>query len=269
MNEPLSRAQRDALVQRIRTAEDEAYAPPDPKRPQSPLMGARAEDTYLAIQAEYSDRLPRVLMSACPFTGTPLLRVFDPFGLDGPWWHTVRTFDPEEPAPPPSFRALLGALDLHGRTPTEATEGVLAGPGAPFVVPRLLELPDMVAVIHRIEMETGDLAYPVGYFSREDLDKADLHQFWTRQELWFKSGSGDAVWTMKNDAWDFDLAPWIVKGKVRWIVQAGGKTRVAGHGEGETCPYVGLTGTHQRQIIGDGELDLAPPPDGTEPEPFA
>jgi hypothetical protein len=269
MSEPFDREQRNRAVLRVQETREQAFKPSDPARPEPPLLVARALDTYHAAVAEYSDRLPRVLMSACPFTGAPLVRAFDPFGLDGPWWHAVRTFDPEEPSAPPSFRTLLGALDLRGRVPAEATSTVLAGPGAPFVVPSLLELPGMVAVMHRVELATGDVGYPVGYFSLEDLDTADLHQFWTRQDLWFKTEDGDPAWTMKNYTWDFDLQPWIEKGQLRWLTMEGARPRVVGHEQGGRCPYAGLDGVRRAQIVARGRVSLKDPPDGSEPEPFA
>ena len=267
MSEPFTREERDRCLQRIREAEAVAYVPYDPARPRSPLIAARAEDAYHAVIAEYSDRLPRVLMSACPFTGLKVLRAWDPFGVDGPWWHATRTFTPAEPAAPPSFRDLLGALDLRGRESTEATLSVIAGPGVPFVVPQLLGLPDMVAVIHRIELATGAIAYPTGYFSREEIHPASLHQFWTRPDLWFKTESGSS-WTAKNHRWDFELEPWIEKGKVRWIRPGDPEYRVAGFESGERCPYVGLEGVRMQQTLCRGQISVDDPPDGTIPEPF-
>jgi hypothetical protein len=268
VSEPFSREERDRCVERVRAAEAEAYQRYDPAHPRSPLMISRAEDAYLAVLGEYADRLPRVVMSACPFTGAELRRAWDPFGTDGPWWHATRAFEPVEPAPPAAFRALLGAVDFRGREPVEATHSVLAGPGAPFVVPRLLELPDMVAVMYRIELATGDVAYPTGYFSREALEPSDLHQFWTRQDLWFKTEEGQPAWTMANDPWDFDLEPWIVRGKLRWIRPDDPKHAVVGHEKREKCPYVGLEGPQLMQVLDKGKVSLEDAPDGVPPAPF-
>jgi len=266
MSEPFTRGERDALLERIRSLESELY-PPGGSQLNRPER-ARLRDRYYIQLGEYADRLPRILVSVCPFTAAPLRRAIDPYGLDGPWWHKDRPFKPDEPAAPPTFRVLLGALDLRGRVPSEAREIVLAGPDAPFVVPRLLALPDMVAVIHRIELATGDIAYPVAYFSRETTDPEDLHQHWTRPELWFKDEKGDEYWLIKNDPWDFDLAPWIERGKLKWVEDAGAKPVAVGHESGRRCPYLGLPGDHLPQEISGGERLLGEAPSGEPIEPF-
>ena len=263
MSEPFTRQERDALLARIRTVESELY-PQDGPPPHRPAQ-ARLRDTYYALVGEYSDRLPRVVMSVCPFTGAVLKRAFDPFGYDGPWWQKDRTFTPEEPAAPPTFKLILGAVNLGGRKPAEAGETVLAGPDAPFVVPRLLGLPGMVAVIHRIELESGDVAWPIAYFSSEEISPSRFHQHWTRPELWFKTESGSDGWLVKNDPWDFDLAPWIEKGQVRWVASVGTKLEAVNTG---TCPYVGLPGDHLPQVLSGGERELDEAPSGEPVEPF-
>jgi hypothetical protein len=263
MSEPFTKPERDALLARMRAVDAELYPArgPRPKRPQQ----ARLRDTYYALLGEYSDRLPRVVMSVCPFTGAVVKRAFDPFGFDGPWWHKDRTFTPEEPAAPPTFKLVLGAVNLRGRKPAEADELVLAGPDAPFVVPRLMELPGMVAVIHRLEMATGDVAWPIAYFSSEDIAPDELHQHWTRAELWFTTEEGNESWLAQNDPWDFDLAPWIAKGQVRWLADADGKAAVVNTG---SCPYAGLPGDHLPQLLAEGERELDDAPSGEPVEPF-
>jgi hypothetical protein len=265
MSEPFTREERDALLGRIREAEAALYPAegPPPPRPQRP----RLLDTYYALFGEYSDRLPRVLMSACPFTGAPLKRSIDPYGFDGPWWLKDRTFTPEEPAAPPSFKVLLGAVRLNGREPAEAQGTVLAGPDAPFVVPRLLDLPGMVAVIHRYDLATRDITWPIGYFTEEEIYPGALHQFWTRPELWFKNADGQDLWIFKNDLIDFDLAPWIERGKLKWLKPDAAEPEVIG-AESGACPYAGLPGDHLPQVFGGGVRELDELPTGEPAMPF-
>jgi hypothetical protein len=267
MSEPFTRAERDALLARIR--EIEARIWPGDAGP-APGVAQRSQmlDALYAMQGEYADRLPRVVVSACPFTGAPLMRSIDPFGLDGPWWQKDRTFTPAEPAAPPTFRVLLGALDLRGREPAEAGELVIPGPGAPFVVPRLLELPEMVAVVSRLELANGDLGYPIAYFSTEEMDPTELHQEWTRAELWYSSSDGDEGWMVMNDPWDFDLAPWIERGKLRWLRSGDESHRVIGPASGERCPFLDLPGDRLPQFVADGTRELGELPDGVPPQPF-
>ena len=266
MSEAFTRTERDAILARIRELEAKIWPESDPA-PHAPER-ARMLDTLYALQGEYADRLPRVVMGGCPFTGAPLKRSIDPYGLDGPWWTKDRTFTPQEPAAPPSFRVLLGALDLRGRTPAEAGELVLAGPAVPYVVPRLMAFPGMVAVISRLELATGDLAYPIAYFSTADIHPAELHQAWTRGELWYETDSGEEGWAVMNDEWDFDLAPWIAKGAVRWIAPGDPQHRVIDGSSGAACPFAGLEGERLPQFISTGEVELGDLPDGVPPQPF-
>lgn len=267
MSEPLTRAERDALLARIREAEGRLYPPEGRPRPNR-TETAHLLDLVNELLGEYADRLPRRVLSTCPFTGAPLRRAIDPFDLGGPWWQKDRTFTPKEPAPPPAFQTILGALDLRGRAPAETAETVLAGPDVPFVVPRLLRLPDMVAVVHRLELESGDVAYPIGYFSREPIHPATLHQHWTRPELWFETPEGESGWTVMNDRWDFDLAPWIESGRLRWVRPGDPKHAVVGADSGEDCPYVGLPGERKPQTLSAGRRAWDEPPNGEPPTPF-
>jgi hypothetical protein len=265
--EPLSREERDALLARLSALDRELY-PPEGEEEPSRRQRALLEETYYRVLAEYSDRLPRVPMSACPFTAARLVRAIDPYGLDGPFWHKVRTFTPEEPAAPPTFKVLLGGLDLRGREPSEAEEEVIAGPDVPYVVPRLLELPGMVAVVTRIELRNGDLAYPIAYFSREPIPPGALHQPWLRQELWFTDENGRSAWLSSNAPWDFDLASWIERSKLGWIEPGDETFRVRGSEDLGRCPFLDLAGDRRPQTFASGTREQGEPPSGVPFAPF-
>lgn len=262
----LTRPERDALVRRIRDLEAGLYPPTEAPQPTEHERDLLRESYYLAL-GEYFDRLPRVLMSVCPFTGEPLRRAFDPWGLDGFWWHQRPLAKIEEPAAPPTFRVLLGALSLAGRGPSEAVETVMPGPEVPFVVPRLLALPGMVAVVHRLALETGDVAHTIGYFSEEEIPPELLHQHWLRADLWFKDEEGDPGWLIANDAWDFELAPHVAAGALRWVREGPDGPEVAGAADGP-CPYAGLEGERRPQAIAGGEREWLEPPSGEPFDPF-
>lgn len=256
----LTRAERDALVAELRALERSLFPPedePEPTRRES----ARLWEGWYRAAGEYADRLPRVAMGACPFTGAPLKRAFDPFGLDGPFWWKDRPFAIDEPDAPPAFKVVLGALALHGRNPTETLDEVIPGPEVPFVVPRLLGLPGMVAVISRLECETGDTAYPISYWSAAQIAAEDLHQPWLRQELWI-----DGSWLIATDPWDFELSRWIGLDKLFWYDAESG--RVLGAGSGARCPYLDLAGERAPQSLSGGERSTLDLPDGQPIEPF-
>ncbi len=264
MAEALTREQRDALLARVWDLEARLYPPEDAPEPDARERERLREQYYQAL-AEYSDRLPRMVLSVCPFTGEPLRRALDPWGLDGPWWLKDRIFKVDEPAAPPTFRVLLGALALGNRAPAESRGPVIPGPEVPFVVPRLLRLPGMRAVVHRVPLETGDVAYPIAYFSTEAIDDRRLHQFWLRQDLWFKNAAGGTSWLIANDVWDFDLAPWVEQGLVGWVRP---DLRVADRDSGEPFPYSDLPGDRAPQSIARGRRSLLPLPNGVMVDPF-
>jgi len=260
----LTRRERDALVRQLRELESQLY-PDESARAPSRRESALLWESWYSVTAEYADRLPRIVMGACPFTSAPLVRAFDPFGLDGPFWWRDRPFAIDEPDPPAHFRVLLGALSLGGRTPAETVDEVIPGPDVPFVVPQLLDLPEMRAVIMRLELETGDVAYPISYWSTEAIPGELLHQPWLRQELWIDHDGG-AGWMISTEPWDFELSPWIEREKLYWFEP--GSARPFGRADERPCPFLGLPGDRRPQSLAGGERALLDLPDGEMIEPF-
>lgn len=262
----LTRQDRNDLISELKAINDRLYPEDDavqPDRPTSILL----REKYYQVKGEYADRLPRVVLSRCPFTGQPLKRAFDPFGLDGPWWHSLSDVVYEEPRSPASFQVLLGAVDFRDRAPAEVRVQVIPGPGAPFVVPRLLQLPGMKAVVGRIELTTGDIAYPIAYFSTEKIEPIQLHQPWCRADFWFANEDGDAAWSIANDKFDFDLAPWMAAGRLLWTDLTQEDAPVLGVAGG-SCPFLDLPGVRQPQQVGGGEVVLMGLPTGAPVNPF-
>ncbi len=263
----LTAPERTALLSKAWEIEGLLYPTDRAKKPQG-RAAASLREAYYLILGEYADRLPRIVMSICPHTGQPLKRSFDPGGVDGPWWHKDREVKIEEPDPPPTFKVLQGALALHQRTPREARAPVIPGPEVPFVIPRLLKLPGMIAVVSRLPLDTGDTAYPISYFSTEDIPHTRLHQFWLKEEYWFNLDGGKSAWLIANDVWDFNLEPWIRSGKLRWIDGEGTAMRVVDGRGAEPCPFLNLPGDRLPQSLGFGKRELLDLPDGTPVNPF-
>lgn len=263
----LTKAERDELLERARRLEAQLY-PEDEENEPDDRAAVLIQEAYFQVLGEYADRLPRVVMSASPFTGEVLKRSFDPWGLDGPWWQMSREVEIHEPSAPPDFKLLLGALALRGRIPVEAKDAVIPGPEVPYVIPRLLELPGMIAVISKLDLATGDIAYPIAYFSNEEIPPRQLHQWWLEQDLWFEMAEEQSGWLIANDIWDFDLDRWVKSGKVRWV-DPGEKNPVVHDGRsGVRCPYLDLEGDRLPQSISGGERDLLDLPDGTPINPY-
>ncbi len=268
MSPTLTHAERDVLLARAAALESQLY-PLDDDTPE-PVGPARVKllDTYYQVLHEYGDRLPRVPVARCPHTRQVLKRALDPFGLDGPFWHKSCIVEIEEPAAPPTFMVLLGALDLHGRTPAEAKAEVIPGPDVPFVIPRLLGLPGMKAVISQQTLETRDTAYLISYFSGERIQFQLRHQHWLRQDLWFPNESGGTSWLTKNDPWDFDLAAWIESGHLSWVMPGDSEMKLCDRQSGLTCPFVGLVGDQHPQTLTGGTVVRMPMPDAMIVDPF-
>lgn len=262
----MTKEERDALVRRIVDLEQRLHPPDRSRWPEGQERSLLQEEQYQVI-GEYADRLPRMVLSRCPHCGEPLHRAFDPFGLDGPWWAADPVCEFEEPAHCEHFRVLLGALSLNGREPVEVAEEVRPGPDVPFVVPAVLELPGMVAVVGRILLATGDTAYPIGYFSTEQTDPALLHQPWCRNFLWFQDDDGNPCWTVSNDKYDFDLETWLRNGRLKWVDLGDPALPIHPVGD-EPCPFVGLPGDRQRQILAMGTRSLGGLPTGEPYSPF-
>ena len=223
---------------------------------------------FRRLMSLYFDGLPRTALSRCPHTGTPLTRVFDPWGVDGYWWQEGELAKHEEASAPPTFAVLTGALDLRDKPPRGGPrEEAHVGPAVPFVIPRLLKMPGMIAVVSCVDLENGYRAYPVAYFSSERILPGTLTSTWCRTSYDWRDAAGNPSYTFPVDLWDFDLAPWIAQGKVRWIAPNDRSLKLLGKDDGH-CPYVDLPGRRERQIIKGDAMRTEPPPSGERVDPF-
>lgn len=265
----LTRDERDELVAAAIEVEDKRFPAPGAPPPSEREGYVLAEQFYVAV-GRYFDELPRVVVSACPHCGEPLRRAFDPWGLDGPWWGEHDLCEYGEPSACEHFRVLLGALRVgQGDVPARTLMQSYPGPEVPFVVPRLLELPTMIAVVGELTMERGGPAYPIAYFSEQPIEGAELHQPWRRTMFWYQRDGHDA-WSARNDVWDFELGPWVDRDLLRWVILRDDDPvpRVHKASDGASCPLVGLPGERAPQVVLDGDRDFLPVPDGSLLNPF-
>lgn len=211
---------------------------------------------------EYAENVPFHAFSRCPFCQSVVEMPMDTLGLDGIWWWKVCPVDFAELETCEHFQVFLGALDLHGRIPHEITDAVGPGPGVPFVIARLLGIESVKAVLSSFQLETGDTAYIVTYFSEEPLDQADLHQEWRREFYSLEDDDDEAVASeTKLDPWDYDIESWVEKGKLMWV-HAGDESFEL-H-SGSPFPYSSLDGIRESQIITQDGVFLLPAPEGGE-----
>ena len=204
----------------------------------------------VAIEDEYLRRLPRLPMAPCPFCGKPLHRSFDPFGLDGLWWRSDA--QPDEPTACSHFCVLLGAVNLGAHDPQPDFD-VHPGPGAPFVMPKLLAHEGMVAVLAELPMDDGVRAYPISYFAPRRPPVQELTASWARTNFVYTTQLGEHAWraadvpgSPDDRTWDFDLAPWQASNRLRWCDPGGERTKL---GTSPTNPYLDLPGLRAPQVI--------------------
>jgi len=189
-----------------------------------------AHAEMVALEEQYFQTLPRPVMAPCPFCGKPLHRSFDSFGLDGLWWRSDA--QPEEPTPCLHFCVLLGAVKVDRSPPTDFQ--VHPGPDRPFVLPRLLQHPGMVAVVAQLPIE-GGVAYPIAYFAPRRPPVQELAAGWGRTNFVYTTQLGQHAWRSAGaDVQDFDLGAWVAAGRVRWC-GPGSDRMILDEG---ACPYL-------------------------------
>ena len=166
------------------------------------------------LLVQYWEWIPSVYLSRCPVCQEKFYRKFDPVDLNGFWWMDRTQRPVQEPPSCPHFCLLTGAVDRHGLSWTPPLFECHPGPEQPFVIPRILEMPDMAAVITFVPMTCGFTAYPVVYFSAHPPKGRGLTQSWAHKEYCFTLEDGRKGWDIVEDEYDFNLEPWIEQGKI-------------------------------------------------------
>jgi hypothetical protein len=259
----ISRADWEDLLVRYHDLERQRKAAQ--KRKDRPA--AVAADTQMdQLERQYYASLPVVNLTCCPFDHLPLRRTFDPHGVNGFWWKVGRSTS--EPPACEHYCLLRGAVSYQGLAVpgTGSWWEMQPGPEVPYVIPRVLSLDGMVAVMGRVEMTSGYVAYPIGYFSAAPQHPEDLAAAWCQNNHSYISRAGQAAWRTDNDPWDFDLQPWIDAGKVLWCPPGSSNTIVVG--PPEPCPYLNLPGERRPFLITESKAFPVALPDGSQPDPW-
>lgn len=192
-----------------------------------------------ALLHEYSRRVPRPVVSFDPIGGQPFRLGIDTFGLDGFWWEIDGPRRPSDEPLPPTWYAFNGAMRL-AQPYEENGFAVKVGPVAPFVVPRILRRPGVVAVVSEVTVgrHTGWLTVYFAPWPGPPPGKRVNE--WARNSYRVRTDDGPFGWDSALDypiEWDFDLVPWIEMGKVLWTRPG---DPAAGALSGDGCPYLGL-----------------------------
>ena len=257
--------ERDELIARMRDIKTRMYAPRDEPLATEELRALNGE--FEQVRAAYYDGLPVIAVARCPFCGEIILMAMDGFGLDGPWWDVFGQAGVGDAACRHHL-VTVGALDVPETVAQLSTGEIQPGPAVPFVVPRLMVLPGMVCVLHATTRAAeGATAYLMTYFSDPPVAGEDGHQPWLRTQYWYHDDDGNLMWNTRNDAWDFDLAPWLEHQppKLLWIPPDDADMALRPDAV-ETCPYLDLPGRRHPVSIRDGRIHDLPLPDGTPVE---
>lgn len=265
---PADRVARDRLIARhekIRAAWLAGIRTGD--RPEAQLDAMK--QAFRQAKTDYFTALPRLGLSRCPHSGQPLVRSFDPWDLRGYWWQEGNLEDTPEPDPGPQFRMLSGAVTLNDLAPEAGTEeNAFIGPEVPYVIPRILAMPTMLAVVSRLTLACGYQAYPIAYFSTVKPPRGSLAIPWRRTAYDWEDESGAPCFSHPMDPWDFDLGPWLRQGKLLWIEPDDASLSLRRQGDGP-CPYIDLPGERRRQIVLGRSIRYEPPPGNEAIDPFA
>ena len=224
-------------------------------------------DEQEALIKEYAKDMPYFTFSRCPICSQICSFVFDPYGLDGPWWwkNSWTQFPPHEVCD--HFLFFAGALDLQDRVPSEVRKAVIPGPARPFVINRFMNMDSVQAVIMSRTLQTGDIAYIITYFSSTPIDSRYLHQEWRTTYHAVLDEHGEPVASdTKHDRWNYVLKPWIKQGKLHWIAPNDDECVL----QSGWWPHLDtLTGTFAKQTIQYGKIKLSSAPSGQDDARYA
>ena len=198
---------------------------------------------------DYVTAVPAVPVSRCPFSGDLVWRSVDIGGLDGLWWQYDAVVRPVDPLPA-NHLAFTGAMTLADEI--EATDDLVKpGPGVPFVFPRLLDDEGVVAVLAALPVG-AHRGFVIYYFAERPPAGVQRANDWGADRYWFADGvSWDQTFDMDEDH-DYELAPWIERGRLRWIHPSDAEFALREGLDG--CPFVDLEGTRRPQRIEGGSV---------------
>jgi hypothetical protein len=202
------------------------------------------------LTREYLDLITYRGISRCPHTGIVAIYPIDDFGLDGLFWRFDAPVRPLSDLPPTLF-ALTGAVDVD-----ELVEAapflVKPGPGAPYVLPRLLVDEQATAVVSSLSIGRHQ-AYCIAYYASRPLDTFSAAAEWGTDEwtLRYPQGAAATLAMLELETErDYDLAPWIESGRLSWIAP-GDDTLTLRTGT-DDCPYLEAGGRRSEILIEDG-----------------
>lgn len=209
------------------------------------------------LRHSYRAWLPILPLSRCPICKKLLKRSIDIVGLDGPWWDHYSPIRKESGYRDPHMIGFDGAV--HQTEPTPPFSPLVKpGPQAPFIIPRILESDGVIAVLYGFKIGLNK-AYVISYFSASYPKSIALVNDWgtgaysvPTEELDSK-GERCFGWNVAYnfiEDYDFELEPWIARGKLLWISED--DTDMTLQNQVATCPYLNLPGLREQMFMRDG-----------------
>ncbi|MBN1877041.1 MAG: hypothetical protein JXA33_22655 [Anaerolineae bacterium] len=235
--------------------------------------------TISKLEFEIGKRTPVVLIAICPFCGIEVWHKVGIFSLLDSFWYQSSNNGKWvfKDSKCPHLFCVDGALNLHDHTPTEQSQAFLTfgataivmAAGVPFVKPRVLSFPTMQAVIHSIPVAERYTAYPVVYFAeRLPAEHTSFCIPWasTGFDGWhpYRNGQKIGFTGKRSDRQEYELRPWIERGKLQWVDPVTEDKLIGG--PPEAFPYASITGKRHPYIIKKGEVHDLPDPVEGKPE---
>ncbi len=253
-----SLAQRESVKTRLQEIGAILWSPDAINLERSVRKGLKQEERNLLL--EYAENLEHSQISRCPICNKNVQVAMDLGGLHGPWWWKRCPVELPGDLACEHYLFYQGAINFGERIPSEVMETVLAGPAAPFVIDRVLEISGVSAVLSELATEMGDRIFLTTYFSEKMLQPMQLHQFWLREKLPIPNENGDISFTEAFfDPWDFDLEPWITSQKLFWTSPTDPQLNLLST---MPNPYLDVAGTTMRQVLAAGAIELREAPFG-------
>lgn len=230
-------------------------------------------DEELRLRFEFQAQLlPQVLISQCPYCSRQIWQRLGIFSLRDDFWYyeSSNGRDVYKESLCPHLFCVDGALNLNGIEPTEAIGGtyirkkISMASEVPFVKPRVLNLPTMIAVMHRVPIAEKYSAFPMVYFCKQKPAQNDFCIPWAREEFVdhdYVVGEGTFSGT-RSDKQDYDLIPWVKKAKLRWI-EPNFESDLSFSPD---FPYQNLAGRRHPYRIENGKVYDLPDPIQAEPK---
>lgn len=240
------------------------------------------DETKNQIRYGIARRLPSVLISRCPYCQISVWMGVGIFSLrQAFWYHTYSNGKEEvsENSRCPHLFCVDGALSLNRHQPNEAVvpativtnDRITMAAEVPFVKPRLLKLPSMVAVIHSFPIAGKYTAYPIVYFAEQQPNHTEFGIGWARIEHVDHAGirgpgGGSVVITgRRSDKQDYELEKWVERDKLFWLGPEQEDCPLV-HNPVSAFPYSNLSGRRHPYYIKEGQVYDLPDPVESEPE---